>query len=81
MEDTAVYDGEIQITERFVTLTEPRVEGNTVFLDGARIIFDSAVAEASYHTEKKDGTDVDVYLIDLTVKPGVCSFAWDIVPD
>ena len=81
MEDSAVYEGEVQITERFVTLAEPRIEGNAVLLDGARIVFDPAVAEASYHTEKKDGTDVDVYLIDLAVKPGVDTFAWDVIPD
>lgn len=81
MEDSAVYEGEVQITERFVTLAEPRIEGNTVLLDGARIVFDPAVAEASYHTEKKDGTDVDVYLIDLAVKPGVDTFAWDVILD
>jgi hypothetical protein len=50
-------------------------------LNCARIVYDDTLAAASFHTEKKDGTDVDVYLIDLAVKAGVSQFAWDVLTD
>ena len=78
MEDSAVFDGELQITERFVTLDEPRLEDGAIIFNGARLLYDAALATASYHAEKKDGTDQDVYLIDLAVKPGVSKFTCDI---
>ena len=78
LEDHTVYDGEIQLTERFVTLTEPRLEKGTVYLDGGRIVYDPACAEATVHTEKRDGTDEDVYLISLILKVGDGDFACDI---
>lgn len=78
LEDHAVYDGEIQITERFVTLAEPRLETGVVYLDGGRIVYDPTRAVASVHTEKKDGTDIDVYLISLTLRAGDADFACDI---
>lgn len=81
MEDTATFDGEIQITERFIALEEPKFEPGAVILNGAKLVYDDSLATASFHTEKKDGTDMDVYLIDLAVKAGVAHFAWDVVVD
>ena len=77
------FAGVESFTERLVSYSKPEIKNGEIILDGVKIIFDSALANADYETEVRaieldtDGNIVkgqDVYCINIKVKLPADSF-------
>lgn len=65
------------VTERFVTFITPDVKGDSVYMGGRRIVFDSEILECHVSEEiykAHDCTEKNVYFIDFAVKSPSESF-------
>ncbi len=66
------YTGQAPITERFVSLIEPKVNGNTVTINSASVTTaDGIIASVSSTVGSKDQT---VWFIDYTLAPDTKEF-------
>ena len=81
MRDVYEIDGKTKITERFVSTTKPRVNGNTIALDNVYLIgSDNAtlkIAEVPYSAQfpdEKGSYDQICYCFDFELKEGESEF-------
>ncbi|MBR2965121.1 MAG: heparinase II/III family protein [Clostridia bacterium] len=75
--DEFVYSGEGDIVDRIVTLTEPKINAETVEVDGVTITFDPSACKATVNSEVRENGEV-CYFIDFKLNFGVRKFACEI---
>lgn len=77
LSDEFVYTGEGDIVERIVTLYEPRLDGDRVFVEDVTVKFDPSECSVAINSEMREAGDV-CYFIDFKLNRGIRSFRCEI---
>ena len=74
LNDSFVYEGEGEITERLVSLIAPAIaENGKIVIEDTEITYDPNVCAVKI-TEDKTANKTPIYFIDLTLERGVKEF-------